>query len=95
MNIWVLLILVIGLTLIMHQVLRPLRVLRRREFWLAHLFMWAGLWMIWGFVVFQHPEADLSDMTMLMGAIWTLGGGICFAFLYVTRHLAANKRGNE
>ncbi|MCB9993889.1 MAG: hypothetical protein H6873_09565 [Hyphomicrobiaceae bacterium] len=95
MNFWVLLALILGLTGIMYLVLRPLRVIRTREFWLSHLFIWAGLWLIWWFVVFQNPEKDLSDLTMLMGALWTLGGGVCFAFLYASRRLAAGKRDTD
>ncbi|SEP96751.1 hypothetical protein [Thalassovita taeanensis] len=87
MTIWLLIALIVGLTAAMAVYLGPLRLLRRREFWLSHLVMWLGLWLIWGFVVTLYPDRPLAELTMLMGGFWTLGGGICFAVLYVSRRL--------
>ena len=56
---------------------------------ISHAAIWIGLWFIWGFVVYQNPQLQLKDLTILIGGMWTLGGGICWVVLHVVRKLKA------
>jgi len=84
MPIYVLVALIIGLTLIMYLFLRPTKVLTIKEFMISHSFIFAGLFIILGWLWMNLPE---YQATMIMGGIWTLFGGLCFVSVYIARKL--------
>lgn len=89
MPLWMLLLLIIGLSVIMYFYLRPVKVLTQSQWIISHLFIWIGLWLIMGHILLmntEHPE----QVSMLLGGIWTLAGGVCFAAVFVSRRLKMN-----
>ena len=88
MPVLVLIALVVGLTLASYLVLRPRRMLTRSMVAVSHGMIWVGLVLIWGHVALRPPRLPLAETTMLLGGMWTLGGGICFAIVWLSRALA-------
>ena len=87
MPFWVPCLLVVALTVLSWRVLRPLRLLAPRQFLLSHGMIWTGLWRLRGSVINRAGGAPLADLTILMGGLWTLGGGVCFAVSLALRVL--------
>jgi hypothetical protein len=77
--------LIVGLTLVIYFMLRPLRVLSKKEFITSHGFIIVGLLIIIGWLWSNRDQ--LLEATMIMGGIWTLFGGLCFAAVYALRRL--------
>ncbi len=89
MPISVLIALLIGLSVAMYFLLRPLQVLSKREWLISHGFIIVGLALILGWLWFN--KGQFQEITMLMGGIWTLFGGFCFVVIYVSRRLKGSK----
>ena len=83
MPVSILILLIVGLTVAMYFTLIPLEVLSRREFVVSHSFVVAGLLLILGWIWFNKDQ--FREATMIMGAIWTLFGGLCFVAVYALR----------
>jgi hypothetical protein len=83
MPISVLVALIAGLTIAMYFVLRPLKILGKREFLISHGFIVVGLLIVLGWLWLNRDQ--LREITMIMGGIWTLFGGLCFVAVYVLR----------
>lgn len=81
----VLIALIVGITAAVYFVLRPLKVLSQREFLISHAFIVIGLLLILGWLWFNRSQ--FGDVVMLMGGIWTVFGGLCFAGVYALRRL--------
>jgi hypothetical protein len=79
----VLVVVIAALTVGMVFVLRPLRVLKAREFVISHAFIVVGLLIILGW--FWANRDKVLEATMIMGGIWTVFGGLCLATVYVLR----------
>jgi len=79
----VLLALIIGLSVVMYLLLRPLQVLKTSEFIVSHGFVGVGLAIIMGWL--WSNRGQFLEATMIMGGIWTLCGGLCFVAVYVLR----------
>lgn len=89
MPISVLIALIIGLSIAMYFLIRPLQVLSKREWLISHGFIIAGLAIILGWLWFNKDQ--FPKTTMLMGGIWTLFGGFCFVVSYALRRLKGRK----
>ncbi len=89
MPISVLIALLVGISVAMYFVLRPLKVLSRREFLISHVFIIIALVLILGWLWFNRSQFE--EITMLMGGIWTLFGGFCFVGVYALRRLKGSK----
>jgi hypothetical protein len=81
----ILLALIIGLTIATYFILTPLRVLNKREFLISHAFIIVGLLIILGWLWLNRDH--FRQATMIVGGIWTLFGGLCFASVYALRNL--------
>ncbi|MEZ4519851.1 MAG: hypothetical protein R3C44_24480 [Chloroflexota bacterium] len=66
--------------------LRPVQVLTQNQWLISHLFIWIGLGLVMGHIALLHTD-DLREVSMLLGGIWTLAGGICFAVVYIVRQM--------
>lgn len=86
MPLWVLVLMIVGITTAMFFYLGPLQVLTRQQFIVSHLFIIAGVLIVIGYLLLQNLDQP-SEVTMIMGGIWTLAGGICFGVVYVSRQL--------
>ena len=86
MPFWLVLVLIVGLSAAIYFVLRPVQVLTRTEFIISHLFIVVGLWLIMGHILLMNAD-HVEDVSMVVGGIWTLAGGVCFAVVYVSRRL--------
>jgi len=89
MPISVLIALIIGLSVALYFLQRPLRVLSKREWLISHGFIIVGLLLILGWLWLNRSQ--FRQITMLMGGIWTLFGGFCFVVTYVLRRLQGHK----
>ena len=89
MPISVLIALIIGLSVALYFLQRPLRVLSKREWLISHGFIIVGLLLILGWLWLNRSQ--FRQITMLMGGIWTLFGGFCFVGAYVLRRLKGSK----
>ena len=83
MPISVLIALIVGLTTAMYFVLRPLKIFSAREFLISHGFIVVGLLIVLGWLWLNRDQ--LREITMIMGGIWTVFGGLCFVAVYVLR----------
>jgi hypothetical protein len=83
MPLWMLIGLVITIPIAMYFLLRPLKVLSGREWALSHAFIIIGLVLI--SVWLWLNRGDHLQTSMLIGGLWTIMGGICFAVTYVIR----------
>jgi hypothetical protein len=83
MPFWILIILVVVISVAMYFVLRPLRVLSKKEWTISHCFIIIGLLLISGWLWMN--QSNYINAAMLAGGIWTVSGGICFAVGYVAR----------
>ncbi len=89
MPISVLIAFIIGLSVAMYFFLRPLQVLSKREWLIGHGFIFISLALILGWLWLNRGQ--FQEITMLMGGIWTLFGGLCFVVIYVSRRLKGSK----
>ncbi len=85
MPISVLIVLMVGLSVAMYFLQRPLQILSKREWLISHAFIIIGLLLILGWLWLNQDQ--FQKITMLMGGIWTLFGGFCFVVTYVSRRL--------
>lgn len=83
MPISILLALIIGLSVAMLFYLRPLKVFSKKEWLISHGVMFVGLGLILGWLWFNRDQ--FGEITMLMGGIWTVAGGLCFVVIYALR----------
>jgi hypothetical protein len=81
----VLVILIIALSILSYFFLRPLQVLSKKEFLISHSLIAVGLLLLFGWLWFNRDQ--FVEVTMLMGGIWTLFGGLCFATTYILRRI--------
>ncbi len=79
----VLIAIIVGLTTAMYFVLRPLKILGQRDFLISHAFIVVGLLLVIRWLWLNRDQ--LREITMIMGGIWTLFGGLCFVAVYVLR----------
>jgi hypothetical protein len=77
--------LIIVLGFVSYFILRPLKVLNKKDWLITHAFILIGLILILGWLWLNRDK--YFEITMLMGGIWTLFGGLCFAVTYVARRL--------
>ena len=89
MPFWLLLLLIVGLSIAMYFYLRPVQVLTRSQWLISHIFIWVGLWLIMGHILLINIE-NTQQVSMLLGGIWTLAGGLCFAVVFIVRRFKAN-----
>ena len=80
------LILVIGLSVAIYFLIRPLRVFSTRQWLISHGFLLIGLVLILGWIWLNRGQSE--QITMLMGGIWTLAGGSCFVVGTIVRRRA-------
>jgi len=79
---WMSILLIVGLSVVIFFIIRPLKVLTSAQWITSHLFLWLGLWIIMGYVLLTNLE-NTDRAGMLMGGIWTLAGGMCFVVGYI------------
>ncbi len=89
MPISVLIALIIGLSVALYFLVRPLQVLSKKEWLISHGFIIVGLALILGWLWFN--KGQFREITMLMGGIWTLFGGFCFVASHALRRLKRSK----
>jgi len=89
MPFWLLLLLIVGLSVAMYFFLRPVLVLTRSQWLISHIFIWVGLWLIMGHILLMNID-NTQQVSMLLGGIWTLAGGLCFAIVFIVRRFKAN-----
>ena len=70
MPLWVFVIVIVAVVVVSWLILRPLRVLTRRQMLISHGFIISGLALISGWLWMKTGDA------MLIGGIWTVLGGI-------------------
>ncbi|MGD0641410.1 MAG: hypothetical protein ABSC22_11740 [Roseiarcus sp.] len=87
MPVSILIALIAGLTIVTYFVLRPLRVMDKKEFLISHGFIVVGILIVLGWLWLNGDQ--FRQATMIMGGIWTLSGGLCFAAVYALRRLKA------
>jgi hypothetical protein len=85
----VLVILVVVLSILSYFFLRPLQVLSKKEFLISHSLIAIGLLLLLGWLWLNKDQ--FAEVTMLMGGIWTLFGGLCFATTYILRRMNYHK----
>lgn len=83
MPIYVLIALIVGLTLAMYFVLRPLKIFSKKEFLISHGYIVVGLAIVLGWLWMNRGQ--FREATMIMGGIWTVFGGLCFISVYALR----------
>ncbi len=83
MPISVLIALIVGLTIAMFLILRPLRILGNGQFLMSHGYIVVGLLIVLGWLWLNRDQ--WRGATMIMGGLWTLFGGLCFIAVYVLR----------
>ncbi len=86
MPISIFLILVVGLSVAMYFLIRPLQFFSNRQWLVSHGFLLAGLGFILGWLWFNRGQFE--QITMLMGGIWSLAGGLCFVVGYIVTRKA-------
>jgi hypothetical protein len=85
----VLIILIVVLSIISYFFLRPLQVLSKKEFLISHSLIAIGLLLLLGWLWLNKDQ--FTEVTMLMGGIWTLFGGLCFATTFIVRRINRSK----
>lgn len=83
MSISITLVLMIGLSVVVYFLVRPLQVFRKKEWFVSHSFLTIGLGLILGWLWVNRSQYE--EITMLMGGIWTFAGGICFVAGYTLK----------
>ena len=83
MPISITLILIVGLSIVVYFSLRPLQFFSNKQWLISHSFIVIGLGLILGWLWFNRNQFE--QITMLMGGIWTLAGGLCFVVGYIIR----------
>ena len=86
MPFWMLILLIVGLSIAIFLVQRPLQVLTQSQWIISHLFLWIGLWLIMGYILLTNIE-NIEQVSMVVGGIWTLAGGVCFVVAYIIRQM--------
>ena len=83
MPLWVLAGLVVIVSTTIYFLLRPLKVLNGKEWAISHGFIIAGLLLasVWLWL----NRRDYVEMSMRIGGLWTIFGGLCFAATYAIR----------
>ena len=94
MPLWILLLLIVGLTVAMYFMLRPVQVLSPKQWLASHLVIWIGLWLIMGHILLMNVD-NPQQVSELLGGIWTLGGGVCLAVVYMVRQFKKNSSPNR
>ena len=83
MPLWMLISLIIAIPIAIYFLSRPLRVLNSKEWAISHGFIIAGLILV--SVWLWLNRRDYLEMAMLIGGMWTIFGGLCFAATYAIR----------
>ena len=83
MPISIFLTLVVGHSVAVYFLIRPLQVFSSKQWLISHSFMLVGLGLILGWLWFNRDQFE--QITMLMGGIWTVAGGLCFVMGYAVR----------
>lgn len=83
MPLWMLLGLIVIIIVAIYFLLRPLKLLNSKELAISHGFIIIGLILV--SVWLWLNQKDYSQMSMLIGGLWTISGGICFAVTYALR----------
>ena len=83
MPILILLALIVGISVAVYLFLRPLQVFSNKQWLISHGLLLVGLGLISGWLWFN--QGQFERITMLMGGIWTLAGGLCFVMGYAVR----------
>jgi hypothetical protein len=85
MPISILLALIVGISVAEYFLLRPLQVFSDNQFLISHGFILVGLGFILGWLWLN--QGQFEHITMLMGGIWTVAGGLCFVVVYAVRRM--------
>ena len=85
MPLWMLVGLIVIISVVIYFLLRPLKVLSHTEWAVSHVFIIIGLLLVSCWLWLNQDEC--SQMSMLIGGLWTISGGICFAVTYALRRL--------
>ena len=72
--------LIVGMSVAVYFLVRPLQVFSNKQWLISHGFMLVGLGLILGWLWFNRDQFE--QITMLMGGIWTVAGGLCFVVGY-------------
>jgi uncharacterized membrane protein YphA (DoxX/SURF4 family) len=91
MPVSVFLTLVVGLSVVVYFLIRPLQVFSSKQWLISHSFMLVGLGFILGWLWFNRDQFE--QITMLMGGIWTVAGGLCFVMGYAVRRRIKGSQG--
>ena len=91
MPISILLVLIVGITIATYFFLRPLQAFSNKQWLISHGFMLFGLGSILGWLWFNRDQFE--QITMLMGAIWSVAGGLCFVMGYTLRRKSKGQQG--
>jgi uncharacterized membrane protein YphA (DoxX/SURF4 family) len=83
MPVSVFLTLVVGISVAVYFLIGPLQVFSSKQWLISHSFMLVGLGLILGWLWFNRDQFE--QITMLMGGIWTVAGGLCFVMGYAVR----------
>ena len=83
MPLWMLLLVIVVLSMVVFFLLRPLRLMSKREWIISHCFIIIGLFLVGGWLWFNR--GDNWNTSMLLGGIWTVFGGICFTTTHILR----------
>lgn len=83
MPISITLILIVGLSIVVYFSVRPLQFFNNKQWLISHSFIVVGLGLILGWLWFNRNQFE--EITMLMGGIWALAGGLCFVAGYFVK----------
>jgi hypothetical protein len=83
MALLILLALIVVITAVVYYFLKPLQVFSNKQFLISHGFIVVGLGFICGWLWLN--QGQLQQITMLLGGIWTLAGGLCFVTGFALR----------
>ena len=75
--------LIVGMSVAVYFLVRPLQVFSNKQWLISHGFMLIGLGLILGWLWFNRDQFE--QITMLMGGIWAVAGGLCFVMGYAVR----------
>ena len=83
MSISITLALMLGGSLAVYFLVRPLQFFSNKQWLISHAFIVTGLGLILGWLWINR--AQYEQVTMLMGGIWTVAGGLCFIMGYTVK----------
>ncbi len=89
MDIWTLLAAIVVISVAVYFLVRPLQVFSSKQWLISHGFIVVGLGFITGWFWLNRDQfLDFDGITMLVGGIWTVAGGLCFMMAYLQRRKA-------